>query len=96
MVKMSGGEVASTVRKRSIVIAHHKTSVSLEDDFWTGLKEIAIAKNKSVGDLVAEVALKPHANLSSHLRLFVLSYYQQRAAKKNSLDPLTRYEEISI
>ena len=45
----------SPVIKRSIVIAGHKTSVSLEDAFWRGLKEIAIGRNKTLSDLVAEI-----------------------------------------
>ena len=45
----------SPVVKRSIVIAGHKTSVSLEDAFWRGLKDIAAARNMTLSDLVATI-----------------------------------------
>jgi predicted DNA-binding ribbon-helix-helix protein len=67
----------SPVIKRSIVIAGHKTSVSLEDAFWKGLKEIAIGRDKTLSDLVAEIDTgRPHGNLSSAIRLFVLDHYR--------------------
>jgi len=67
----------SPVIKRSIVIAGHKTSVSLEDAFWKALKEIAIGRGKTLSDLVATIDNeRAHGNLSSAIRLFVLDYYQ--------------------
>jgi predicted DNA-binding ribbon-helix-helix protein len=67
----------SPVVKRSIVIAGHKTSVSLEDAFWTGLKEIAVAREMTLSDLVATIDTeRVHGNLSSGIRLFVLDYYR--------------------
>jgi predicted DNA-binding ribbon-helix-helix protein len=67
----------SPVVKRSIVIAGHKTSVSLEDAFWKGLKEIAGGRNATLSDLVASIdADRQHGNLSSALRLFVLDFYR--------------------
>ena len=45
----------SSVIKRSIVIQHRKTSVSLEDEFWTAFKEIARARDVSLSELVAAV-----------------------------------------
>ena len=69
----------SPVVKRSIVIAGHKTSVSLEDAFWRGLKEIAVDRRTTLSDLVASIdSGRPHGNLSSAIRLFVLSHYQSR------------------
>ena len=54
----------STVVKRSIVLAGHKTSVSLEDAFWEGLKDIAKTKRKTVRDLVGSVDIdREHGNL---------------------------------
>jgi len=66
----------SSVVKRSIVISgHRKTSVSLEDEFWTFLKEIAQIRGQTVSDLVSEIEKdRGHANLSSAVRLFVLAY----------------------
>ena len=70
----------SPVVKRSIVIAGHKTSVSLEDAFWTGLKDIASARNMTLSDLVASIdGGRQQGNLSSAIRLFVLEYYRAQA-----------------
>jgi predicted DNA-binding ribbon-helix-helix protein len=67
----------SPVVKRSIVIAGHKTSVSLEDAFWRGLKEIAGDRSSTLSDLVASIdAGRQQCNLSSALRLFVLDFYR--------------------
>ncbi len=70
----------SPVVKRSIVIAGHKTSVSLEDAFWRGLKEIAGNKDLTLSDLVATIDTdRRHGNLSSAIRLFVLDHYRERS-----------------
>lgn len=67
----------SPVVKRSIVIAGHKTSVSLEDDFWEALKEIAIGRKATLSDLVANIdASRTQGNLSSAIRLFVLDHFR--------------------
>jgi predicted DNA-binding ribbon-helix-helix protein len=80
----------SAVVKRSIVIASHKTSVSLEDAFWKGLKEIASARNRTMSDLIALIdSQREHANLSSAIRLFVLDFYQlneETSARNARLD----------
>jgi predicted DNA-binding ribbon-helix-helix protein len=69
----------SPVVKRSIVIAGHKTSVSLEDAFWKGLKEIASARDMTLSDLVAVIdSERQHGNLSSAIRLFVLDFYRNQ------------------
>ena len=70
----------SPVVKRSIVIAGHKTSVSLEDAFWKGLKDIAIARQITLSDLVASIDTeRQHGNLSSAIRLFVLDHYRAQS-----------------
>ena len=70
----------SPVIKRSIVIAGHKTSVSLEDAFWQGLKEIAVGRRLTLSDLVGSIdAERAHGNVSSAIRLFVLTHYQARS-----------------
>ena len=70
----------SPVVKRSIVIAGHKTSVSLEDGFWLGLKEIAAGRKHTLSDLVASIdTRRAGGNLSSAIRLFVLEYYRDAA-----------------
>src|SRR6202161_976015 len=69
----------SPVVKRSIVIAGHKTSVSLEDAFWTGLKEIAAERHITLSDMVAVIDQdRRHGNLSSAIRLFVPDHYPRR------------------
>ena len=66
------------VIKRSIVIAGHRTSVSLEDAFWRTLKEIAAQNGVSLAALVATVdAKRGDANLSSALRVFTLEQSRQ-------------------
>jgi predicted DNA-binding ribbon-helix-helix protein len=60
------------MRKHSLVIAGHATSVSLEPEFWDALKEIAEKRGLSLAALVAEIDAGRAENLSSALRLFVL------------------------
>jgi predicted DNA-binding ribbon-helix-helix protein len=75
----------STVVKRSIVLAGHKTSVSLEDAFWEGLKDIAKSSRKTLADLVGGIDTdREHANLSSAIRLYVLTHYQARSLSQYS------------
>ena len=78
----------SPVVKRSIVIAGHKTSVSLEDAFWKGLKEIATGRDMTLSDMVASIDTdRQHGNLSSAIRLFVLDFYRgQNGEPKSSRD----------
>jgi predicted DNA-binding ribbon-helix-helix protein len=65
------------VIKRSIVIAGHKTSVSLEEAFWRSLKEIARERGTTLSELVASIdSNRRHGNLSSAIRLFVLDHYR--------------------
>lgn len=69
----------STIIKRSIVVAGHKTSVSLEDAFWQGLKEIANERDLTLSDLVATIdGNRQDGNLSSAIRQFVLGQYRDR------------------
>lgn len=63
----------SPIVKRSIVIGGHKTSVSLEDAFWRGLKDIARGQHLTLSKMVADIDKSRHqSNLSSAIRLFVL------------------------
>jgi predicted DNA-binding ribbon-helix-helix protein len=71
----------SPVVKRSIVIAGHKTSVSLEDAFWRGLKEIATGRGLTLSEMVGGIdSARAQGNLSSTLRLFVLDHYRAQIA----------------
>ena len=79
---LSGGQIKSPIVKRSIMIAGQRTSISLEDAFWKGLKEIAAKHDMSVQSVVAAVHGGRHrGNLSSTLRLFVLEYYRTDSCK---------------
>lgn len=64
----------ATLKKRSILIAGHATSVSLEEEFWTELKRIADRAGTSLNRLVAEVDMERDGNLSSALRVYVLRH----------------------
>jgi predicted DNA-binding ribbon-helix-helix protein len=69
--------MGSTIVKRSIVLAGHKTSVSLEDAFWKSLKQIAISRGTTLSNLVTSIDVeRQQGNLSSCLRLFVLDFYR--------------------
>jgi predicted DNA-binding ribbon-helix-helix protein len=71
----------SSVIKRSIVLAGRKTSVSLEDAFWRGLKELADERQITLSDLVSAIASERQpANLSSAIRLFVLDSHRRELA----------------
>ena len=75
----------SGIIKRSIVIDGHKTSVSLEDQFWNSLKEIARAQGATVSKVIAKVDdTRQQANLSSALRLFVLDQVQANAQRAHT------------
>jgi predicted DNA-binding ribbon-helix-helix protein len=81
----------SPVVKRSIVIAGHKTSVSLEDAFWKSLKEIAVGRHTTLSDLVAAIDTeRRHGNLSSAIRLFVLDHYQAKTNGHAATAPARR------
>jgi predicted DNA-binding ribbon-helix-helix protein len=71
----------SSIVKHSINIAGHKTSISLEDEFWTGLRRIAGERDINLSDLVARInADRNDSNLSSAIRTFVLGFYQEQAS----------------
>ncbi len=69
---------ADTIRKRSVMINGHKTSVSLEDQFWDSIKEIAAEREQRLTELINFIAEgRDRANLSSALRIFALNHYKQ-------------------
>jgi predicted DNA-binding ribbon-helix-helix protein len=83
MAHLRGNVLKSPVVKRSVVIAGHKTAVSLEDEFWNSLKEIASERNMTLAELVSAIdANRQHANLSSAIRLFVLGVYRDQLASR--------------
>ena len=69
----------STVVKRSVMIAGHQTSVSLEEAFWNSMKEISSLRDMTVSELIGEIdKSREQGNLSSAIRLFVLDYFRSR------------------
>jgi predicted DNA-binding ribbon-helix-helix protein len=75
----------SSVVKRSVVIAGHKTSVSLEDEFWAGVRQIADRRRVRVSELLSEIDSDRTSgnNLSSAIRLCVLDFYRSRIRDAN-------------
>ena len=75
---MKSPRMKSPIIKRSVIVNGHKTSISLEDAFWTEIKAIAKEKNTTVTDLVSDINRDKQtaANLSSTLRVFVLKHLQ--------------------
>jgi predicted DNA-binding ribbon-helix-helix protein len=73
----------SAIAKRSVVIAGHKTSISLEDAFWECLRRIANERGQTLSALVASIDEdRQRANLSSAIRLFVLGFYREHSAQE--------------
>jgi predicted DNA-binding ribbon-helix-helix protein len=72
----------TAVIKRSIAIYGHKTSVSMEDEFWGGLQEIADYKSVALPALVERIDRdRSTVNLSSAIRIFVFNYFRVRVDK---------------
>jgi predicted DNA-binding ribbon-helix-helix protein len=70
----------SSIRKRSIAVNGHKTSISLEDAFFSALREITRQRGATLSEVIAEVdRTRAPGNLSSALRLFVLDFYRSSA-----------------
>jgi predicted DNA-binding ribbon-helix-helix protein len=87
----------SLITKHSIILAGHKTSISLEDEFWESLRDIAKERHKGVSQLVARIdAERQHANLSSAIRLFVVAYYKQQCAPARSMNGIKTDDRVSV
>ena len=82
-----------TIRKRSVVVAGHRTSVSLEAEFWSELKAIAAERKQSINELVETVDRGRAGNLSSALRLFVLAELRRRAEAPTQSAPTSEPPE---
>ncbi|UEM02149.1 ribbon-helix-helix domain-containing protein [Skermanella rosea] len=67
----------SAIRKRSVTIAGHSTSVSLEAAFWDALKDIAASRGVSVNALIEQIDEGRSGNLSSAIRVFVLAEFSR-------------------
>ena len=67
----------SAVVKRSVVLDRHKTSVSLENEFWTALREVASREKETLSELVGRIDHgRTSTNLSSAIRVFLLNYFR--------------------
>jgi predicted DNA-binding ribbon-helix-helix protein len=78
-------EMKSAVIKRSIILEGHKTSVSLEDEFWDGLREIVSDRNTSLSIVVDEIDRdRDNCNLSSAIRVYVFNYFRGRLGRQGS------------
>ena len=76
----------SLIVKRSVIIDGHKTSVSLEDAFWSDLKEIARAQETTLSNLLAKIdETRQHGNLCSAIRLFVLAHAMDNKTQTSAL-----------
>jgi predicted DNA-binding ribbon-helix-helix protein len=80
----AGPPMKSRVMKRSTLVDGRKTSVTLEDEFWTALKEIATTQNVGTPKLISTIdSQRQNNNLSSAIRVYVLSYYRERCDVKH-------------
>jgi predicted DNA-binding ribbon-helix-helix protein len=69
----------SSIKKRSIIIDGHKTTVSVEEAFWSDLKKIAHRQQVTLSELVAKIdQAREQGNLSSAIRLYVLEHIRRR------------------
>jgi predicted DNA-binding ribbon-helix-helix protein len=69
----------SLLIKRTIVLAGAKTSISIEEEFWTGLKEIAEHRNMKLSEIMLEIDSERRTNnLSSATRVFILRYFRTK------------------
>ncbi len=68
--------------KRSLTIAGHRTSISLEEPFWQALRQVAREKRKPLPALIFQIdAQRNKTNLSSAIRVYLLEYFRERATK---------------
>lgn len=67
---------AERLRKRSVKIAGHSTSLSLEEVFWDALKEVAGKRGLSLNALIEEIDQDRRGNLSSAVRVFLLNHFR--------------------
>lgn len=73
--------------KRSLTLRGHRTSVSLEDDFWRAFREISEEKSLPINELAAQIDAERdmETGLATAIRLYVLNHYKNRATPASSL-----------
>ena len=69
--------MSGDLKKHSVEIAGHRTSVSLEEEFWDALRQLAAARGVSMNRLIGEIDEQRSGNLSSAIRIFVLRSLQR-------------------
>lgn len=72
----------TTVKKRSVVVGGHRTSISLEQAFWEALQQMAAAQDKTINQMVSDIDAARSGNLSSAIRVWILD-----RAKEGLLQP---------
>ncbi|MDP6707328.1 MAG: ribbon-helix-helix domain-containing protein [Alphaproteobacteria bacterium] len=75
-------ERPTALRKGSVVVAGHRTSISLEDAFWQALAEVARAQDRSINSLVSEIDSGRSGNLSSAVRVYLLEWFRRASAPR--------------
>jgi predicted DNA-binding ribbon-helix-helix protein len=89
-----GPDGAARMKKRSIVIGNHKTSISLEDVFWTAVQQIARERAMTASQLIAAIhATRKGGNLSSAVRVFILDHYRYNVAGTSAQQAVNVTEE---
>ncbi|MEM6386114.1 MAG: ribbon-helix-helix domain-containing protein [Pseudomonadota bacterium] len=74
--------------KRSLTLRQHRTSVSLENEFWAAFREIAEEQGRAINELAAEIdaSRDMETGLATAIRLYVLAHYRQLAAHRRDTD----------
>jgi predicted DNA-binding ribbon-helix-helix protein len=76
----------SSIRKHSVVLGDHRTSISLEDEFWKSFRGIARRRGETLSSLLGRIdADRQSANLSSAIRLFVLRFYRDELGQRGGV-----------
>jgi len=89
----------SPVIKHSVLISGHKTSITLEDEFWNSLQEIAGERHKTVSRLITSIDTrrrKEFANLSSATRMYILRHYRNQVKRRGGILPSTTRQSVRI
>lgn len=87
---MTRGEPpVGSIAKHSVMIDGHKTSVSLEAEFWSALSEIAATERRSMNSLIGDIDRQRTGNLSSALRLYVLAHFRREARAGSATEATT-------
>jgi predicted DNA-binding ribbon-helix-helix protein len=79
-----GGKPAQRLRKHSVTVAGHRTSISLEEAFWSALKQLAAEQGSSAHALIEQIDRDRRGNLSSAIRVYVLERLQARGAERRT------------